>query len=182
MPDLKNQLNQGIKALKEEARDIAIGAGIAEPTILERAQHAAKALVKDAREELGIPSGLGEKAEEFAMSAAEKFGVKEPRVGKSLLGVIKGAFGMLAAISGTAKEQVAASEKFDKACETFSKAMSALFKTKKQEHGKDDKKPAQTPKAKETTARNPARVANVANIRARNEDRKRGNAAGRGGR
>jgi hypothetical protein len=148
MKDLKNQLNKGWTAAKEGARDIAIEAGLAEPTIHEQAQKGIRNLAKGVREEFGAPKGLMEKLEEAATSLVEKLEIKEPRVGKSLVEVIKSAFGMLASITGTAKEQNAASEKFDKACETFSKAMTALFKTKEKGHHKDTKATATPPKHK----------------------------------
>lgn len=139
MKDLQKQFKQGWDAAKEGARDIAIEAGFAEPTMLEQAKRGTNDLLKAGRKEFGASKGVMEELKEFADSIAEGVGIKEPRVGKSLVEVIKSAFGLLAAVTGNEREQKTASEKFEKACETFSKAMTALFKTKEKGHNKDTK-------------------------------------------
>lgn len=176
-------LQKGWEAVKREAEDIGAELGLREPTLLEQAQRGANIFLKGAREEFGAPNGVIETFEEFAASATESLGIKEPRVGKSLVEVIKSAFDLLAAATGTEKEQNTASKKFEKACKTFSIAMTALFKTKEKGSHKDTKATEVTQKP--NADRQKKREAKKAAIVKRQTDRKAVNPntnTGRGGR
>ena len=168
---LSEYFKKASKSVKEEARGIAVEAGIVEPTVLEQAKRGVKDAFKDVREELGVESGIVKKITELGNDIAEKAGIKEPGALKSFGNFMKAVGGMFAALGKGEEEQQAAVDKFNSTGKTFIKAMQGLFKSKNQEKAKETKAPAPAPKAKTAPAKR-AENPELANIKARQAARK----------